>query len=182
MRDRFYYFFWRSNDVWDQKNHVFMLYMWKWVVNPDIQEPYQWILWWRVHTMTMREICARIVLRQRFAESITECDQRENIGSKCYTQTSKFVKWKMCIVNQSHHLCPMPYLTLKRVWTKSYGSNGSDGVQLYRLWHVLIFAVPVFSREYCFVIRCSKCSIMCEVWASTFPPCHVTLDRDRGRV
>ena len=44
--------------------------------------------------MAMREIYARIVLLQRFVESITKCDQQETIGSKCDTQTSKFVKGK----------------------------------------------------------------------------------------
>ena len=34
--------------------------------------------------------------------------------------------------------------------------------------------VSLFYEEYGFVVRCNMCSIICEVWSSTFVPCHDT--------
>ena len=41
---------------------------------------------------------------------------------------------------------------------------------------------PLFRREYDFVVRCIVCSIMCEVWTSTFFPSHDTLVLQEGLV
>ena len=54
-----------------------MVYMWKWVVILDVQELY-WLSQSRVHTMIVREMCARFAFGQICVESIVECDQRHN--------------------------------------------------------------------------------------------------------
>ena len=44
----------------------------------------------------------------------------------------------------------------------------------WALTHVLMCTIFPFGEVYGFVVRCNMCSIMCEMWASTFSPCHDT--------
>ena len=63
--------------------------MWKWVVTPNVQELYQWMLQSRVHIVVVRGIHARIGLGRKDVESMVEYDQRQSIVSKCDPQRER---------------------------------------------------------------------------------------------
>ena len=106
-------------------------------------------------------------------ESIVRCDQRQSIVinmwySDSWTCLGQSVhSWLLSsLVPQQpvSHFSECELSRTEAIVRMAYNKMGSN-----------MCALSSFNEEYGFVVRCNICSIMCEVWASTFSPCHDTL-------
>ena len=145
---------------------TFLYNMWNWVMTPDVYELNWWVLQLRMCNMIMRKMCIRSI-------GLMVCGKRFSMWLK----VARCIKvWRLktlelvhfeCTLSTSLLICALTLqLTLKRMWTKLYRSNGG-AIE----WHVKFECSFLFSWE---DVWCNVCHMIFEMWASTSFPRHGT--------